>query len=149
MFSFIDTLLCPGPFLIVIDGPAISCSGAWTKTVGSYSCITGAWPQSQHSGPSRIDQQGWCQGGQYILADLKRITPHSLSCSQVHKVPACPLRTRRDPETPETLTDIPDMERLPSETAVIRLHLINWEQGRDGFEAVEHLYDNQKQDIDD
>ena len=132
MFSFIDTPLCLGPFLIVIDDPAISCSGAWTKSVGSYSCITGASPQSQHSGPLTIlISLAGChftgQRGHYVLADLNRInTSRSLSPAlRFTKCPLVHLGPRRDPETPETLGDIPDIKRLPSvQTAVIRLHLI-------------------------
>ena len=75
---------------------------------------------------SNIDQLGcWChftgQEGHYVLADLKRITSYSLSLAlRFTKCPLVHLGPRRDPETPETLRDIPDIKRLPSvQTAVI------------------------------
>ena len=115
VFSFIDTLLCLRPFLIVIDGPAISCR-VWpgTKSVGSYSCITGAQTTITAALRTREIDRGevfrtfyrWSKGSEYIL-DLKRIMSGSVSL---------PLRLTKSPPPSMTRTwrrlrrqrDIPD-----------------------------------------
>lgn len=119
VFSFIDTLLCLRPFLIVIDGPAISCR-VWpgTKSVGSYSCITGAQTTITAALRTREIDRGVHWSLQDILPVVKGVRVYlglkedyewlSKPSSQVYKVPA----SLYDPdmaETPETQRDIPDI----------------------------------------